>query len=258
MNTKFNDTVAGIFVIVSLTVITLSVIWLCTGFSLQKYNTYQVYINESVGGLNIDASVEFNGVHVGTVSDISIDSVNPQLVTLLLKIKYGTPVTSGTRATINTKGLTGIAYLSLNDKGNNLKPIQIIHGNKYPVITASPSLLWQLDSGIRKFNNNFTNISDRLMDTLSQDNLKNLKNILDNLEKITQTIAKQNQAIESLLDNSASSIQTIHTAIIPTLNNTIHNLESISNDLVYLTRDVRDNPAILLRGKDKPPLGPGE
>src|SRR5690349_4086128 len=110
MDTNVNYTIVGVFVITLTTFIVLGVIWLSSGFSLGQNAYYEIYMKESVAGLNVDSVVEFNGVNVGSVKKIEIDSKDPRLVYVLLNINKTTPVTQGTKATLNTKGLTGIAY----------------------------------------------------------------------------------------------------------------------------------------------------
>src|ERR1700728_394360 len=121
METNVSYTVVGAFVITLLTATILAIIWLSSGFSFDQYSTFMVYMQESVTGLSIDSPVELNGVNVGTVSSITLNRKNPQLVELLLSIRNDTPLTKGTVATLNTRGFTGIAYLALKDKSTNLR-----------------------------------------------------------------------------------------------------------------------------------------
>src|SRR2546426_97348 len=99
METNVNYTAVGAFVLLLITLICVGIIWLARGLSFVHFTTYAVYMEESVSGLSVDAPVEFNGVPVGTVSNVSISRRNPRLVKLLLTIKDGTPITQGTVAT---------------------------------------------------------------------------------------------------------------------------------------------------------------
>ena len=109
METKVNYTMVGLFVIGLFSAIVMSVIWLSAGMTATEYTVYQVLMKESVSGLSIDAPVEFNGVNVGNIKNIEISQKDPQVVIVLLNVKEHTPITVGTRATLNMKGLTGIA-----------------------------------------------------------------------------------------------------------------------------------------------------
>src|SRR3989338_3538230 len=119
MEPKVNLIIVGTFILTLLTSIILMIIWLSSGFSLEKYSTYLVYMTESVTGLTINSTVEYNGVEVGEVSNIMLDPSNPHFVQLLLRIKSSTPITQGTIATLATRGLTNITYVALKDAGKD-------------------------------------------------------------------------------------------------------------------------------------------
>src|SRR5437016_2583610 len=103
METKVNYTLAGAFILLLLAFIVLGIIWLSAGFNYKKYVYYKVYMQESISGLSKEGPVEFNGVNVGTVSEMIISHKNPQLVILLLKVERDTPVTMGTKAKLGMK-----------------------------------------------------------------------------------------------------------------------------------------------------------
>ncbi len=73
MESKINYTIVGLFVVI-LTAVLLSVtFWLTRQYGQQTYDTYYVHLSESVAGLNIDATVKYRGVDVGTVSRIGFN-----------------------------------------------------------------------------------------------------------------------------------------------------------------------------------------
>src|SRR3990167_6657691 len=134
METNINYAAVGAFVISLIVAAVLAIIWLSSGFSVKHYTRYKVYMQESVTGLNTDSPVEFNGVDVGSVKNIHLDKKNPQLVILLLDINASTPITQGTVATLQTRGVTGVTYMALKVKSENLTPIKVLKGETYPVI----------------------------------------------------------------------------------------------------------------------------
>src|SRR6185295_2506290 len=186
METNINYTVVGGFVLILSAAIVLAVIWLSAGLSMESYSTYKVYMKESVSGLTIDSAVEFNGVSIGTVSSIEISKRDPQLVELLLKIKSSTPVSQGTRAMLNSRGLTGITYIALQDKGADRRPLRILPGEVYAVINTSPSIYMRIDTALGQFSENFRRISLAIESLLNKENLQLFKGILQNTEIVTK------------------------------------------------------------------------
>ena len=84
MGTRVNYTLVGLFVIVLGAALVGVVAWLTAATETKQYDEYLVYTNESVAGLNVNASVNYKGVQVGQVVDIELDHNNPDLVKLTI------------------------------------------------------------------------------------------------------------------------------------------------------------------------------
>lgn len=251
METNINYTVVGAFVIALVAAIVMTIIWLSAGFSVDEYTNYEVFMKESVSGLALDAAVEFNGVNVGTVKNIEISKQDPKVVVLLLKVKKTTPVTEGTRATLNMKGLTGIAYLALIDKGTDTRPLTKLDGQDYPVINTAPSFLLRFDTALGKLNDSLHQVSVSIQSLLDQKNLQSIKKILVNMQATTQMMPQ-------LLQESRSAMQSITTQTLPAANQAMMDLSVIAQNLVGVSNEIKRNPAVLIRGAQPNPLGPGE
>lgn len=258
MDTDVNYTLVGAFVIGLFAVLILGIIWLSSGFTIQTYSTYKIYMQESVSGLNVNAPVEYNGVNVGTVTSITLNRSNPHLVELLLQIKTDTPVTEGTTATLDTKGITGIAFVALKDIGNQLTPLKAENGETYPVIKTTPSLFLRLDTALSKLTSSLSNVSNSIQSVLDEDNLRSIKHTLSHLDTVTGALAANTQQLINILNNTSKAsqqfgptMQILNTQTLPSTNSAISHLNGV-------TRDLSDNPSMLIRGTSPQPLGPGE
>lgn len=251
METNINYTMVGAFVMVLVACITLGIIWLSAGFSVDEYKSYQVFMRESVNGLAVDAQVEFNGVNVGTVKSIAINQKDPQVVIVLLNVKKDTPITLGTQATLNMKGLTGIGYLALIDKGTDTRPLRALPGQPYPVINTAPSLLVRFDTAMTKLNDSLHQVSVSIQSLLDQQNLRSIKQILQNLQFATQSLPL-------LLQTSRRAMQMITTQTLPAANQAMINLDTLTRNMASFSVEIKQNPAVLIRGMQPQPLGPGE
>ena len=72
MSKKANPAVVGSFVIGAVILAVAAVIAFGGGKLFQKKNYFVMYFEDSLGGLDIGAPVEFKGVRVGTVVDVQI------------------------------------------------------------------------------------------------------------------------------------------------------------------------------------------
>lgn len=272
MDTNVNYTVVGIFVISMIAAVTLSIIWLSSGFSFEQYTNYDVYMQESVSGLSIDSPVEFNGVNVGSVKDIDIDPDNPELVKVLLAVKTQTPITEGTVATLASKGITGITFVALKDKGGDTKPLRAAKGQRYPVIKTAPSLFVRIDQTLSQLSVNLRKVTDDVNALLDKENLASIKGILNNMQRITSNMAANSKQIDIILHNAAtlstrldpliqSSTNTLHVLEVQTLPATyrmLSNLDAASRSLAEATAEIKQNPSVIIRGINRNNYGPGE
>ena len=67
-------------------------------FLNKEYDNYYTVFSDSVIGLYKDAQVKLNGIDVGNVTEIAIDSSNLNQVIVHFRVNKGTPIKIGTRA----------------------------------------------------------------------------------------------------------------------------------------------------------------
>lgn len=272
MESKVNYAIVGAFVITLIAAISFAIIWLSAGFSNKEYNTYQSFINESVTGLSIDSTVKYSGVDVGTVKDIQLNPNNPQQVELLMDIQEGTPVTKSTVATLTTQGLTGVAYIDLSTKGNDLSPLTKLPGQKYPVIPTIPSLFARLDTSVSLLITNLNSIGDQVRNVLNPQNQKALSQSLANINLLSRNLANDSAQFHIIIQNtsqaskqfplliqsSSNAVKSFNDQTVPAANQLLSTLNTTANNLLNASEQIKQNPAVIIRGKANPPLGPGE
>lgn len=258
MESKVNYTIVGLFMLILIIAAVIIPLWLTAGLNRQNFQTYIVYMNESVDGLSINSPVKYNGVQVGSVKKISLNPNNTQQVQLLLNIKDKTPVTTNTTATLMIQGLTGVAYIGL--KGgpiNGSKSLSIKPGETYPEIKVVPSLLKRLDTAVSELMENLNGLTKSLNGVFTSENQQLINQSLKQLNRISTTLAVNS----SQLDNSLTSLNVFLQNMAEStqgLPNTMRQLQSSVNNLQSISSEVKQNPSILLRGKKSLPLGPGE
>jgi phospholipid/cholesterol/gamma-HCH transport system substrate-binding protein len=61
--------------------------------------------------------VRLRGVEVGKVESIAFDPEDTRIILLRISVRAGTPITRGTVAQLGSQGVTGLAYVMLDDDG---------------------------------------------------------------------------------------------------------------------------------------------
>lgn len=88
--------------------------------------------------------------------------------------------------------------------------------------------------------------------------VKELKQGIVKLNDMTVTISDAGTSVSSTMTAGKSTIDKLSEITIPSLTSLIHRLNLIAINLEKVSIQVKDNPSVLIRGTEKPPLGPGE
>lgn len=206
-----NYALVGGFVLLLGAVLIAGLLWLASGGAFQKkYDLYLAIEDESVAGLNLNAPVKYNGVDVGKVKDIQLDTSNPERVNLLFAIERGTPIKEDTVAVLKTQGITGIVYVELNGGALNAPPLIATAGSPYPVIRTKPSLSARLENVLTSLLAKLDNTSSSINTFLSEENKAAFKSALADIAAVTHTITARQDAIDASITHAAQTLD--HTA----------------------------------------------
>ncbi|HUK05172.1 MAG TPA: MlaD family protein [Burkholderiales bacterium] len=87
-------------------------------------STYRVIATGAVSGLNPEAQVRYRGMSVGRVAGIALDQKDPRRILVNIEVDSTIPITKGTYAQLGMEGITGIAYVHLQDDYHQMEPKQ--------------------------------------------------------------------------------------------------------------------------------------
>lgn len=261
MDPKVNYFIVGLFVVVLSALTILFSLWMVLGFNQQTYSDYLIYVTESVSGLNVEAPVKFNGVEVGTVKHISLTPNNPGQVTVEIAVQTGTPISVDTRATMMSQGITGLTFINLKG-GNAQSALLKAKSGQLPVIVSAPSLLVRLDTTINNLSLALLEIDRSLIQVLGKENQQNFSKILRSLATVTSGMAAHQNDINASLMATPIAMNNMSQASI-SITRTLTDLNSqlsqgLLPNLTQLTTELQTDPAMLIRGRQNPVLGPGE
>lgn len=146
MENKAHALAAGIFVLLLTAVLIIMAVWLTREVGVQ--NEYALSTRDSVTGLQTQAAVRFRGVAVGKVTEIGFDPQIKGNVLLRISIAEEAPITRSTFATLGFQGVTGLAFVQLDDSGESREPLKS-SGEQLARIPVRPGLMSKLtDQGV--------------------------------------------------------------------------------------------------------------
>jgi phospholipid/cholesterol/gamma-HCH transport system substrate-binding protein len=153
-----------------------------------------------VSGLQPQAMVRYRGISVGKVSLIDFDPKVKGNVRVRITVDQRVPLTTSSYATLAYQGVTGLAFIALDDKGESQTPLSP-NNDDPPRIPLKPSVLAQLQERGEVIIGQIEEVTKRA-NTLLGD--PNQKRIADALESIAQATASANQLTRSL-DNTVKN-----------------------------------------------------
>jgi len=80
---------------------------------------YDLIARTNVTGLFTDAAVRYRGLGVGKVESIRFDKAHPGQIRIRILVDKNAPMTHSTFATLGFQGVTGIAFVQLDDTGTD-------------------------------------------------------------------------------------------------------------------------------------------
>ncbi len=176
---------AGLFTLLLGFGIVAAALW----FSGETVETedYVLVSRHPVTGLNAQAPVRYRGLTVGKVVSIEFDpkeprNKEPRDILVRISIKAGTPLTKGSFARLGSQGVTGLAYVMLDDDGSKPEPLTA-EGDNLARIEVRPSFMDSIAASGQEMVDNFNEVAKRVDTLLSDENQKQLVSTLRNLDQ---------------------------------------------------------------------------
>jgi phospholipid/cholesterol/gamma-HCH transport system substrate-binding protein len=146
METRANFVLIGAFTLFGILGSLGFFLWLAKVEVARQYAYYDILFT-AVSGLGDAGDVRYNGLPVGQVVRLSLDSVDPGKVRVRVEIDAATPVKTDTVATLELQGVTGVSYVSLSGGTPETERLQAAPGEKVPVIASRRSAVQSLFEG---------------------------------------------------------------------------------------------------------------
>ena len=194
---------AGIFTLTMICATILAGMWLKRDTTIR--DDYQIVTMSAISGLNPQAAVRYKGLAVGRVDSIEFDTSKAGQLIINISIDPDTPMTQSTYATLGYQGVTGIAFIQLDDDGTNPHKLETAaNNNAVPRIPLRAGLFEQLQKSSTAILANAEKVSGQLATFFDVQNQKiilntfanasaaseRFKNVADNLTPTVEQLPK--------------------------------------------------------------------
>lgn len=212
METRSNQILVGAVTLILLALLAGFAIWLARVTDGDK-KQYDIFFQQSVNGLAKGSNVTFSGVPVGQIDEIKLWEPDPEFVRVRIEINDNVPILQGTVATISGVGFTGVSEVQLDGAVKGAPPIACPAKNPrsacpagMPVIPTKPGPLGELLNNAPLLIERLSTLTEKLSNTLSDNNQQSIEQILKNLEGLTGTMAAQAPELAATIADTRETI----------------------------------------------------
>jgi phospholipid/cholesterol/gamma-HCH transport system substrate-binding protein len=231
MENRAHALVAGLFVL-ALGLAAAIALWWLGGERAEQSSYYLVETRRDVTGLNEQANVTYRGIRAGKVESIDPDAKDRRLILIRISLDRKYPVTPRTVAKLGVQGLTGLAFVELQDDGTSDVRLEA-DGDKLPRIEMKTSLLEMLSEKGGDIATQLAEVSNRASALMSEKNTQHLSRTLENVAMASESFKEVPQIL-------AGMREMLSVANIKRMNNLLVQVEKAAGEAAPLTAEVRE------------------
>ncbi len=222
--TKAQKRRVAFFFIFGISIFLLLVVVLVGNRLLKREDCYYTRLQDiSIAGLTEGSTVKFQGMNIGHVRNISIDSDDTSIVQLDFCLKPGVPIKEGTVTQLGNIGITGLKFLEL--KGGGDGPDIPVRGeipsqrSEWDEITGKASVI------AAKLESILNNINEAISGIKKED-----------VEQTMESVSGIAKSVDELLVSNKDNI----TSIVSRVDVLLKEVNSNMNNVSAITKNVRD------------------
>lgn len=217
METRANYVLIGAFTLVVSIALLLFGLWAAKYSSERSWQHYMIVFDEAVTGLSVGSPVQYNGISVGSIEKLSLDRRDPRRVVAIIRADATTPIKVDTRAKVAITSLTGPVIIQLSGGTPGAPLLVAVDQRETPIILTSPSALQNITDTANR-------IVERLDQVLSDRNVAHIGATLENLDRVSETLAAKDEGMEALLVSARDAARSLDTTL-QTTNATVQRVD---------------------------------
>ena len=240
MENRSHALMTGIFTIALLVATVLIGLW----FNRDKTELapYEIVTTQSIPGLNPQATVRYRGLEVGRVDEIVFDPRVTGQILIRLSVDESSPITNTTYATLGYQGVTGIAFIQLDDERTG-SPRLRTDTARIARIPLRPGLHDQLEDRGLAILEKAEKVTASLDELLSVENRATMVGAFESVDRAAEAYAAIPQRLDPVLDQLPSLVNKV--------NRSMDSIDTLATSATSMTRNY-DQLATRLQAPDGP------
>lgn len=204
---------------------------------------YRVVATGPVSGLNPEAQVRYRGMGVGRVSTIALDQKDPRRILVNIDVDNNIPVTRGTFAQLGMEGITGIAYVHLQDDYKDMQPaVKATDG--VAEVPLRPAFFDMVSDGAEGAIRDARELMASMNALLAPDNRKRIATTLGSLERISASLEVASARIPATIARADAWLsegnRRLATSSLEKIDETVKALPELARETQQLIKEARE------------------
>lgn len=217
METKANYVLIGAFTLIVGVALLAFGLWAAKYSSDRTWQEYRVVFTEAVTGLSVGSPVQYNGIAVGSITELTLAPDDPRKVIAKLRLNSTTPVKTDTTAKLAITSLTGPSIIQLSGGSPQATALAVASKEPIPTIATAPSALQNITDVANR-------VVERMDELLSDENVGKISATLSHLETISGGLADRDKGTQALLVEARDAARNLN-ATLNTANGAIAHLD---------------------------------
>ena len=203
---------------------------------------YRVVATGPVSGLNPEAQVRYRGMGVGRVSAIALDQKDPRRILVSIEVDNNIPVTRGTFAQLGMEGITGIAYVHLQDDYKDMQPaVKATDG--VAELPLRPAFFDTISDGAEGAIKDARELMASMNALLTPENRKRIATTLASLERISASLEVASARLPATIARADAWLsdgnRRLATSSLEKIDETVKALPELAREAQQLVKEAR-------------------
>ena len=241
MESRAYALITGLFVIGIAGCIVLWAQWLAK--TPIARTSYRVVATGPVSGLNPEAQVRYRGMGVGRVSAIALDRKDPRRILVNIEVDDNIPVTRGTYAQLGMEGITGIAFVHLQDDYKDMQPLARA-ADGIAELPLRPAFFDMISDSAEGAIKDARELMANVNGLLTPENRKRIGSTLASLEKISANLEIAAARMPATIARAEAWLsednRRLATNSLEHINQTVKSLPELTREAQLLVKDARE------------------
>ncbi|SFC73732.1 MlaD family protein [Massilia yuzhufengensis] len=173
---------------------------------------YEIVTTQSIPGLNPQATVRYRGLEIGRVDEIVFDPRVTGQIMIRLSVDKDAPITTTTFASLGYQGVTGIAFIQLDDDRTG-SPRLAQRENQVVRIPLRPGLLDQLEKRGLAILEKTEQITESLSKMVGPENQKTIIGAFDSIGKAADAYAAIPQKLDPTIERMPALVNKLERSL---------------------------------------------